>query len=39
MDSTFGTPECTLTAPHYRVGKFKFGTFFLNKLLEKKFKK
>ena len=25
LDSRFATPKCTLTAPHYRVEKLKFG--------------
>ena len=29
LDTTFVTPECTLTATHYKVDKLKFGVFFI----------
>ena len=37
LDARFATPEFTLTAPHYRVEKLKFGLFFfISNFFEKK---
>ena len=39
LDARFATPECTLTVPHDRVEKLKFGYFFISTIFEKNHKK